>query len=341
MKPPDRRLAALALGLGLFAWAGFYLAAHFQEFRSALVFRPWPLAALTLLILAHYAALGLFNRRAVAAFGVRLSFTEWFGLGLVSTLGNYILPFRGGAGIRGLYLKGRHALPLTTFMITFAAFMVLSLLAAGLAGLGALVFLTSLATVEASVLALFFALVSLAALMVAFFPVSPAWFKRSWLRPLGRLAADWRLIMGRGRLAFDLLFWVLAYDVVQCLMIYAAFAAMDIHLGLGGVVMVTALLSLTSLVTITPGGLGVQEAALVLTTSLLGVGPAQALAVALLIRAVVMATAFLLGPVFSYLLFHRALPPGKKGSARLDNPSGRRVFWKPDDKVQNGVSHKQ
>jgi uncharacterized membrane protein YbhN (UPF0104 family) len=301
-------LISLLVVAGLTVWAGYYLSANFGQFRETLAWNPATLGLLSGLVLIQFVLLGLFNRVILKGFDLVLSFKEWFGLSIITTLGNYLLPPRGGAGLRAAYLKKRRGFPLTHFMSTFVAFYVLHLAAAGLFGLLALAALPDLGREVTAPLLIFLGAVTLFSAIVVLFPVRAAWFDRPGLRLAARLIEGWQTIKGRRSMVGLLLILVLANYLVQGAMILAAYRSLGLDLGAAGAVLVTSLLSLTSLIALTPGGLGIQEAVLVFSTGALGILPAQSLAAALTIRAVVLFWTFLLGPIFSLWLLKKALP---------------------------------
>lgn len=300
-------LSALVIA-GLTGWAVFYVSRHFEEFRQTLTWEPWFLVLLSILILIHYVLLGGFSQIILKTFGLTLSFKEWFGLAIITTLGNYLLPPRGGAGLRAAYLKARHGFPLAHFVSTFVAFYVLNLGIAAAAGLGALAGLPALTGRTGSVLVWFFAAVLAGTLAAMLFPIRPRWLDWTGLKWAARLIEGWLKIKTRRRLLGILFVLVAANGLDMALMIYFGNLAMGLNLGVAGTILVTAIMSLTSLIAITPGGLGIQEAALVFSTQTLGVSPAQSLALAVTMRAGILAWTFLLGPVFSYLLLKRPVP---------------------------------
>lgn len=301
-RPYLRTLVSLTVICGLAAWGVWYLSGHIDEFRRTLSWSPGTLAALSLLVLVHYALLGLFNQIILQTFGLNLVFREWYGLGIVTTLGNYLIPPRGGAAIRAGYLKKRHDFPLTHFMSTFVAFYVFNLIPAGLAGLAALVFIPDVSAEAGYTLFFFFLAVTVGSLTIAVAPVRSVWFDRSWFRPVAEMVEGWQAIKSEKRLAGRLLIVVLANGLVQGLMIYICFQGLGLNLGAAGAVLVTALLSLSSLISITPGSLGIQEAVLVFSTQALGLQPAHSLAAAVTIRVVILFWTLTLGPIFAWVL---------------------------------------
>ena len=315
-----RALISLLVVAGLTVWAVYYLSANFEAFRQTLTWDPVLLTLLSGLVLAQFVLLGLFNRAILKGFDLVLSFKEWFGLSIVTTLGNYLLPPRGGAGLRAAYLKKRRGFPLTHFMSTFVAFYVLHLAAAGVFGLVALVTLSDVGQDVKTPLLIFLGGVTLFSAVVVLFPVKAVWFDRPGLRLAARLIEGWQTIKGRRSMVGLLLLLVLANYAVQGGMIFAVYRSLGLNLGAAGAVLVTSLLSLTSLISLTPGGLGIQEAVLVFSTGALGILPAQSLAAALTIRAVVLFWTFLLGPIFSLWLLKKPLPMA--GSSDVNLPGG-------------------
>ena len=302
-----RTVVSILVMAGLALWAAWYIGRNFGQFRQALTFNPKLLAGLSLLAIGQFVAVGLFNRIVLTGFGLNLSFVEWFGLSVVTTLGNYLLPPRGGAGLRAAYLKKKRGLPLSHFLSTFVIFYALNLAVCGLAGLIALAMLPDRGP-AGTVLFWFFALVLAGSVPAAVLPVRASWFDRRGLRPFMRLVEGWQIIRERPGLVGRVLVMVVVNLLIFWLMITLSYSAAGADLSLPAAAAVTALLSLTSLIALTPGGFGVQEAVLVFSTGALGVQPAQSLAAAVVIRVVILFWTFVLGPIFSWKLLRDPLP---------------------------------
>ena len=59
-------------------------------------------------------------------FNLNLQFKEWFGITVSNTMYNYILPFRGGMAIKGVYLKKQFAFPYTKYVSYLSGFYLLN-----------------------------------------------------------------------------------------------------------------------------------------------------------------------------------------------------------------------
>ena len=81
---------------------------------------------------------GLFLRESAFSFRVRLMPREWFGLSVVTAMGNYIAPFSGGMIARAAYLKRRHSFPYAEFVALLASNYLVNFWVIGVVGIAAL-----------------------------------------------------------------------------------------------------------------------------------------------------------------------------------------------------------
>lgn len=304
--------ASALILIGLAVWAGVYLSGHLDEFKQALT---WPLSCLvlvSLLTLIRFAVVGLFTQVILKAFGLRLTFKEWFGLPVMTTLGNYFLPLRGGAGLRAAYLKKRHDFALTDFLSSFLAIYLVVLMVNAVVGLTVLLFLKSWRGPGGMVVSLFCGCVLAGTILVTLFPLKTDWFERMGLGFMVRLIEGWQKIREHPGVVAKLFLLSAANTFTGVLVIWVGFIAMDVSAGPAGAALVVAFQALTLFMSITPGGLGIQEAVLVFTAQAVGVSPAQGLALAVAVRAVTLFWTLLLGPIFSYLLFKKPGPATPK-----------------------------
>ena len=69
----------------------------------------------------------LFNKIMMFRLGVCISISESFMLSCVTTAGNFLLPFRGGAGLRAIYMKKLYKLPYSHFASSLAIFQLVNI----------------------------------------------------------------------------------------------------------------------------------------------------------------------------------------------------------------------
>ena len=299
---------SILVPFGLAAWAVTYLIDHMEEFKQALDWTPSSLVGLSVLVLAHFTIIGLFSKVIMKVFGLRLKIKEWFGLAIITTLGNYLLPLRGGAGLRAAYLKKRHAFPLTHFLSTFLAISLFTIITNSLAGIASLAFLNTLPRQILWPLFLFFSSLLFVTIIGAWIPATSPWFERIRLPYLLQLIEAWQNIRSHHRVMKNLFLLTVANNLSLTLMIYLGYRAMGIDLQLAEGFLMGAVFGLAGFVSITPGSLGVQEAVVVFSAQAVGISPAQGLALAVVIRVVILFWTFFLGPIFSYLLLKKPIP---------------------------------
>jgi uncharacterized membrane protein YbhN (UPF0104 family) len=253
---------------------------------------------------------GLFLRDSACKFGVRLMPREWFGLSIVTAMGNYIAPFSGGMIARAAYLKRRHSFPYAEFVALLASNYLVNFWVIGVVGMAALSTLGTALRFYWQVLVFFAAVVVSISALVAFPSVTLPWNNRlaqlvnTSLRGWGLVKQDRSFLAKLVAFAFVNIVW-------NGLSFWVAYGALGSPVSFRGALLVGLLAAFSILLNVTPGNLGVQEAVISLSSELLGTGVGQGLLVALLIRAATLILVFTLGPISSFLLTRElsALPP--------------------------------
>lgn len=297
----DRRLwSVIVLGLVIAAIA-WYLNSQ-RQLLSA--FTKLSLSTIMYLVGLRFLFLGtngLFLREFATKFEVRLRWKEWFGLSVVTTMGNYLTPFSGGMIARAAYLKQRHAFPYTQFATLLASNYLVNFWVIGV--VGALILLTLGREMQHywQVLVFFVAVVaSISALML--FPTVRLHWKNRVARTVNTSLEGWRLVRNDRLLLARLVVFALINAFLNGLSFWVAYDAIGSRIPFNSALLIGLLTSFSLLVRITPGNLGIQEAVVSLSSGLLGTGVGQGLLVALLMRSATVILAFTLGPIFSFLL---------------------------------------
>jgi uncharacterized membrane protein YbhN (UPF0104 family) len=256
------------------------------------------LTALRVLLLAVN---GLFLRAFASKFNVDLMFKEWFGLSVITSLGNYITPFSGGMVARAVYLKHRHAFPYAQFATLLASNYLVVFWVVSVVGL-VVTLLLSGSLQGAWVAASFFGAVAIAVSILVALPTT----RLPWENPVANIIntslEGWTMVKQDKGLVAKLMVYSLVNLLLNGLSIWVAYWAIGHAISFGAALLTSLLMAFSILVNITPGNLGVQEAVISLSSELLGSGAGLGLVVALLIRAATLVVVFTLGPLFSLLL---------------------------------------
>jgi uncharacterized membrane protein YbhN (UPF0104 family) len=258
------------------------------------------LVALIALSLVYFAVTGLALRKMVAPFNVDLR--EHFQLSLASSFLNLVLPMRGGAFLRALYLSKVHGLTYAAFLASLFAHYVLVVL---VNSFFALVVAGIVAYTEGHLA--WKVGVTFVAILTAAFAASIGRLPERLL-PAAFVEAqrDWWAIRRRR----DVVAWLSGFAFVQTL-IYTvitlvAFSALGAPATVLQATFLASVGSLAVLLSLTPGSLGVMEALFFLSATVLGIDPAASLVAALLIRAT-QALVLLFAGLPSYYLLARRL----------------------------------
>lgn len=245
---------------------------------------------------------GILLREVTLKYRILLIPKEWFGLSVVTTMGNFIMPFSGGLIARATYLKHRHALSYAKFASLLAANYLVYFWIVGVVGIITLMVLMDKIGYYWQI-TLFFALVILVISILVMLPST----KLSWNNRLATIINDslegWSLIKGDKVLLGKLMLYTLVNIFLHGFSFWIAFFALKGESISFGPVFIVSLLSVFStLGNITPGNLGIQEAVVSICSGMLGIGAGIGLLVSLLIRAASLIPAFIFGPIFSFLL---------------------------------------
>jgi len=304
-----------------------YLWRHASDFAGLITVRPvflFPLLVATLLFLL---ILGLLNKVFLLFFGIRLAFREWFGLAVVTAFGNYLLPMRGGATTKALYLKSRRDFPLTTFLSTMgAAYAVNTFLAAAI-GAGCIVAMGEVGRPGPFRLFLLLCVVALVLLAIMCAPIPPPPPRNRFFRLAGATLDGWNRIRRRPALLARVALLLGANFLVIAVILQLCFYAFSIPIHFLAALAIATVIGFTSLLSITPANLGVQEGGVAILSQLVGPGFDEGLAAAILARAMMTVVVFALGPIYSYILMREVdtgerRPPPQPAETGRENAEG-------------------
>ena len=289
----------LLLILGVAAW---YIIAHREDFDAIRHINPSFLWPILLCVIVQHGVNGYMNKEFVRYFNVDLDINEWFGLALVSNMGNYLAPFRGGMAGRAVYLKKKHRLPYTRFMTLFIASYLLIFFFGGL--LGALTMTGIFLTQGLFQWKLFVFFITLSAAVILFIVV----FSRVRLpegKKWGRISeaiTGWKIISSNIDILWRICGAVIINYLLGAIQIYYGFISFGFAISPLAAWIVGLFSAFGLLLSITPGNLGIQETWVGFLSAFLGIGFNQGVMAQGLIRAVNMLVIFTLGPLYSYIL---------------------------------------
>jgi len=297
----NRLWSSVALLVSLVAIAVF-LFIHKEGWREI---QRVSLANLVLLLMLQLGSLvvnGIFLKIFAAKFGLVLGFREWFGLSVVTTMGNYLTPFSGGLFARAAYLKRKYAFSYASFVSVMAANYLIVFFNCGLLGVWISALLARRIHSFRLEIPLFFGSVSCTAILLALMPNVKLKTSNRWSRALSKVWEGWNIVRTDFLLLLKLSVLTLVNLVLAAASLFVAYRALELPIDFLSALLIGLFASLSILLRVTPGNLGIQEAVISLTSALLGAGLEEGFLGAMLVRAASLVVVFILGPVFSYLL---------------------------------------
>ena len=307
MNSKNKKLLSVAIIAILLIWLFYYIKTHFADFRQLSLVNPIYIVYFITINLIFSFTNGLVIKYLVEPFKIKLLFKEWFGLSVITTFYNAITPFRGGAIARAVYLKKKHDFSYANFLATLSGIYVINLLAASLLGLLSLILIYIKYKISSTIVLLIFLAFFLPTLFIVLFsPVMPEG-KNFFANKLAKVINGWHLIRKNKKITLMISSTIAAQLLLGVLGTILAYGIFGVELGFAKSLFLVSISYLSIVISITPGALGISEAVQVFSAMVVGIMPAQSIAVAILGRAVSTLVLLALGPVFSYVLLKRVV----------------------------------
>lgn len=300
-----RRWGSLILAFAAVAGLAAYLWLERDQLLSIRFEDPGYLSLCVLGMLVNVSANALVYLLVFGKLGARVSFGESFSLITLSIAANLFLPLRGGAGLRAVYLKRVHKLRYSRFAASLIIFYVLSAI---VASLGALLAALWLATVEGRpglapivIVAVVCLLGGAATLYLPRLKWQGSWFADA----LAGISDGWHTLRASPGLLARLLPATALQTIGLLLSLWGAAAAIGIRLSAVEILLVGTLGVLSTLISLTPGSLGIYEATVGLAATTVGMGATEGVVAALVSRTVLMVLLAVIAPLATLSLFRR------------------------------------
>ncbi|MBT73922.1 MAG: hypothetical protein CMQ15_18125 [Gammaproteobacteria bacterium] len=233
-------------------------------------------------------------------FNVNLHIMEWFGISAINSFYNYLIT-KSGTFANALYLKKKYSISFQDYLATFLSIHVLTMLAAGLTGISAILFAKVNGYNFDLTIALFFIALIIFSLILIFMRRLTFSIGRLF-RKLHQLTKGWSTIRRSKKLLTILLGCELLILFFLAVRYFVVAKAFGYAIPLWVCFLMSPLTVLSQLIGITPAALGIREAVVGTLTHILGFGLQAGVMVTALDRVVAMVVTFILGPLFSYFL---------------------------------------
>jgi uncharacterized protein (TIRG00374 family) len=234
---------------------------------------------------------GVFIKVILKSFEKTISVLESFYISVISMVGNYFLPARGGAVIRSVYLKKNYNFPYSHFISTLYGYYILVFLInsfLALIALGANHFLNSIVSIP---LYIFFGalFISMLILSLVKFPIKKIGnienrVIRKIVLFIENIFNGWNMIASNKKLLFYLLLLSLGNYISSLLLFWAEFQIVGLETNILNLIIYTCLSGVSLLISITPGSLGIREAVFLVSSQSIGLNQEEILQLAVVDR---------------------------------------------------------
>lgn len=281
---------------------GRYIYVHWPEFSQLRVVSPIYIIAIIILTALFSLSYGVVIKALLSAFKIKLKFNEYFGLSIITGFYNMVAPLTGGVVPRALYLKQKYNFKYRLFISSLSGMYVTHFFAGSLLGIISLLMIRYSQKVFNWPILIVFASLFIISLSLILFSPKLKESKIKWLNPLIHSINGWHIISKNRKVIVTATAMSVAQNLINMLGILLAFDIFNIKITLIQAFFLSCTAIIGGFMITTPGIIGLSEIIAVFASGLIGITVPQALAVALLGRAVSTVTILVLGPIYSGIL---------------------------------------
>jgi uncharacterized protein (TIRG00374 family) len=272
-------------------YLGYYISRNSEQFSQLASVSPGYLAVVALGSLAGIFVNGLFMKVILVPYKKDIQKSESFFVSLISTMGNYFLPMGTGTGIKAVYLKRKFQLNYSDFISTLSGnYIIVFLINAGLGCLAVLMLRDQapLSQTRGLLLVLGGIFIGMIVLATYGFPrvllrlFSRATFLRKLTSAIERVLIGWNKLTEDKSLIIKLILLTLLNYAITVMITLTALLALDLPINLWVLFLYTSLASLSLLLNVTPGSIGVREAMFIIVSATLGLSVADILSISII-----------------------------------------------------------
>src|SRR3989344_8161996 len=202
MKPTTKKLISISVLILIVIIFIYYIISHISDFKQLSLVNPLYIIPLIIISLIVSITNGLIIKYLLEPFKIKMKFKEWFGLSIITTFYNIILPLRAGMATRAVYLKEKHNFPYTNFISTLAGVYVINFLVASLFVLISLIILYLTKGIFNLIILLIFLGFFLPLLTIILFsPIFPE-TKNNFINKFIKVMNGWHIIRKNRKIVF-------------------------------------------------------------------------------------------------------------------------------------------
>lgn len=298
-------LVALVIVMGLATW---YLMGHLSDFKKILEVDPLSFALLSIFAIMSIFISGTMINAIVHIFDVRLSLWEGFGLSALNTMANFYLS-KAGVAAKAVYLKKRHNFPYMHYVSATAGTYVIALTTQGMLGLVFYLLLLRSSAFHYELLVAFGAIAA-AGLLPLLLPALRIRARARFIERAQRMLEGWEQVRRHRPMLLAIALLNMAFVVAGAVRLFISYRALGYEVEFLPCLVMSPLSTLTLILSITPGAVGVRQALIGYSSKLLDIGLTEGVVASTVDHAVGTIWVFVFGLIFSNWIWAHRL--GKK-----------------------------
>lgn len=268
-----------------------YFLSNIKDFEILIDINPMYLILIALLQLSVIIINGVFFIVILQNFKIKIAFRESLLISTLSAIGNYFTPFRGGAGMRAIYLKKNHKLSYSDFLSTLAGNYVIVFFVNSMVALIGLLILKLKGVTASPVLFLFFGALATTLLGLIVLPIKDGgilttnnYIPKLISRNTSLVIRGWNRLTQNRKVIFQLILLTLINSLIGIVLFYVEFNALEVETDFVTTIIFSSISSVSLLLSITPGSIGIREGILILFQGTLALEKNEILASAIIDR---------------------------------------------------------
>ncbi|MFC1780523.1 YbhN family protein [Patescibacteria group bacterium] len=291
-----------------------------EDFKPLLQLSIPILVIISLLKVLTIFSMGLFIKIVLKPFKKKMSLAESFYISTLSTIGNYFMPLRGGAGIRAVYLKKKLKLSYSHFISTLSGNYIITFAVYSIIGLVSLILIQVKYNISSTILYIFFITLALVTLTLSLVKIpkrileiseKPGILNRI-SKILVNIAKGWSFITSNKSLLVKLLFITFLNFLITASITFLGFKSIGVNLTFPSLLLYVSLSGTSLLISLTPGSIGIREGVLLLSASIIATTSENILQVAVIDRGLSFFVLLFLYIIIKVLTSLKVLPKNYK-----------------------------
>lgn len=289
----NKKLLGYLLSLLFIAYLAYYINQNREDFSALLEIAPSFLIIISLTHLVSFLMNAFFLKVSMQPFQKEISLRESFFVSLLTSIGNYFFPVGAGTGTKAVYLKRKISLSYSDFFSVLSANYIIVLLFNAGVGLFSVLFLNNKVPIFDSPI-LFISLLTLfiSMLYLAVFGFPKFLLNRlKTMDKLDRITSlistvmfGWNLIVKNRALTFKLLLITLANTSITMIAAFYAAKSLGFNIDFVPLLLYSSLGSISFILNVTPGSIGIKEAIYIYSSAALGLTTANIFSISIVVN---------------------------------------------------------